>query len=244
MPLPPLTVAAAAPVEWRQWAMIAGGALLLGYLVLRPMLGGRGGLLGGLSGGRRDPLARPPGQLDPHRLRSTERQLESLLVELEQMSRAISGQLDTRSARLEAQLAEANATIAALDAKLAEARAAPGVGRLDGRDGRDGRGGRGAADDSIDFRPMRLATRRPSDYADPADDPLPGGPFALRPFDARPVEPPGREESNLLPAPPRVDPSTEAIYARADAGESPAAIAHDLGRPSGEVELILALRPR
>ena len=200
-PLPPLTVAAADPAEWRQWAMIAGGALLLGYLVLRPMLGGRGGVLGSRTGGR-DPLARSPGQLDLARQRATERQLESLLVELESMSRAISGQLDTRAARLEALIAEA-------DAKVAELRGAVDSARGEGGDGR---------------RPV------------PAD---PFGP-ARRP----PVEPPGREESNLAPPSPRVDPTTAEIYALSDGGQPSAAIAQKLNRPSGEIELILALRPR
>ena len=51
--------------------------------------------------------------------------------------------------------------------------------------------------------------------------------------------------STPLPeAPPRVDPRHGEVYQMADEGRSPHEIAHQLSRPQGEVELILALRDR
>jgi hypothetical protein len=50
----------------------------------------------------------------------------------------------------------------------------------------------------------------------------------------------------VAPPPPsdRTDPRHERIYALADQGLSPRDIARELGRPTGEIELILALRPQ
>ncbi len=44
--------------------------------------------------------------------------------------------------------------------------------------------------------------------------------------------------------PPGQDPAYEPIYTLADGGKSPRQIAQELGRQPGEIELILALRPR
>jgi hypothetical protein len=44
------------------------------------------------------------------------------------------------------------------------------------------------------------------------------------------------------PPAPSIDPRHAEIYALADQGRSPRDIATHLGRPSGEIELILALR--
>ncbi len=202
----PLSIAVpaqVAPGDWQQWVLIVGGFTLLGYFYLRSR-GVR----------RRDPLSRAPKQVatatDLARHRATERQLESLLVDLEQMSRQISAQLDTRAARLEALLAEADEKIAALD------RAA---GRGDGNGLNHG-----------SHRPLHgvevrgVATSPMSLYA--------AGP------------PVGPEPSNLAPPPDGVDRTTAKIYAMADEGRPAAQIAHDIHRPQGEVELILALRPR
>ena len=50
---------------------------------------------------KEDPLSRPPGLA---RQRSVERDMSNLLVELSEMARQMTGQLDTRAARLEALL--------------------------------------------------------------------------------------------------------------------------------------------
>jgi len=58
-----------------------------------------------------DPLSRPPGLA---RQRSVERDMSNLLVELSDMARQMTGQLDTRAARLEALMREADEKIAML----------------------------------------------------------------------------------------------------------------------------------
>ena len=50
--------------------------------------------------------------------------------------------------------------------------------------------------------------------------------------------------SVLGPSTDRIDPRHAQIYALADQGHGPRDIARELGRPTGEIELILALRPQ
>jgi len=60
---------------------------------------------------RRDPLKRPATSSPQRSLaaeRSTERQMQSLVLELEQLSRTMAGQLDAKAAKLEALIAQAN----------------------------------------------------------------------------------------------------------------------------------------
>ena len=191
-PTPLLT--AVGPQDWRQWVMIAAGAGLLGYFYLKSRMGKRP-----------DPLSRGPRQIVSHndlaRQRATERQLEGLMVELEQMSRQISAQLDTRMARLEVLLAEADEKLARLESAPSPARPAP---ELFGR---------------------------------PAPAPSPA-PEARDPRDNR------DEASNLYLPPEGIDRTTAKIYGMADAGVPHGQIALDVDRPLGEVDLILALRPR
>ena len=192
---PPQFFAAAAPVDWQQWVLIAGGFGLLGYFYLRSR-GGR----------RRDPLSRAPreiaGAVDLARHRATERQLEGLLVDLEQMSRQISAQLDTRAARLEALLNEADEKIAALD----------------------------------------RANQLPIATSQRERDPF----FTAKPQAAveRAESSSSPEPPNLSPPPDGVDRTTARIYALSDEGRPTGQIAMEINRPQGEVELILALRPR
>src|SRR5438552_680935 len=73
------------------WVLIAlGGATIL-YALFRPSMRGK----------RADPLERSPLSTRLAQQRNTERQMESLLVELSEMARQISAQLDTRSQKLE-----------------------------------------------------------------------------------------------------------------------------------------------
>jgi hypothetical protein len=133
---------------------------------------------------KKDPLEHKP-SMSLAQQRSVERQMQNLLVELSEMARQISAQLDTRAAKLELLIKDA-------DQRLAELK--------------------------------RLQA------------PLPPAPFA---------EPPtGTENSNLAPPPLEIDPRHVEIYDLADAGKSPQDIAAKLDRPKGEIELILALRPR
>ena len=172
-----------------KWLAIGAGLFVLAYFILRPMAK------------RKDPLARsgPTGTLSKQR--SVEREMSNLLVELSEMSRQITAQLDTRAAKLELLLKEADEKIEAL-------RAANGAA--------------GA--------PSSSAARRE-----------PPGPTAERMAllgDAD--EPAAPSEASRVP----IDPRHAEVYALADAGRSAHEIASRLGRPSGEVELILALRPR
>jgi hypothetical protein len=150
----------------QMWVLVALGMMTILYAVfLRPM-----------RRQKKDPLARPigqgPGSLA--RQRDVERQMETLLVELAGMARQITGQLDTRAARLQELIRQADAAIA----------------RLNG------------------------APRREAGAAEMAE------------------------------AESEEDQRHAAVYQLADSGMDCGQIAQRLERPSGEIELILALRAR
>jgi hypothetical protein len=133
-----------------------------------------------------DPLTRPPAFNSLAQQRSVERQMQNLLVELSEMARQVTAGLDTRAAKLDALIREADekiATLAALQQAAATNHHAPAA-------------------------------------AEPSPAPIPP-PCAYEP-DPRHVE----------------------IYTLADQGQTPSQIAGQLNRPNGEIELILALRPR
>lgn len=154
------------------WVLLGLGVVALIYIVvLRPMMR------------RKDPLERPPAFASLSQQRAVERQMQNLLVELSEMARQISAQLDTRAAKLELLIREADQKIAAL----------------------------GDAGRSIGEQGSRL------------DAPAAAGTVAE-------VEEP--------------DPRHADVYALADQGQNAGDIAAQLGRPRGEVELILALRNR
>ena len=177
----------AAPDPMTKWIMIAlsGGAIL--YLTLiRPAMK------------KKDPLSKqqPSTPMAANRLaaqRDTERVMQNLLVELAEMSRQISAQLDTRSQKLELLMQQADERIAALRQMQGE-RATPAL-----------------------FRQVES----PVDLYTPRE--------TL-------IEPPRPALGD--------DARHQEIYAMADNGRGASDIARELGRPRGEVELILALRPR
>jgi hypothetical protein len=91
------------------WTLIVLGAFALVYLsVLRPMMR------------KKDPLDRPPAFASLSQQRSVERQMQNLLVELSEMARQISAQLDTRVAKLEALIKEADEKIATMHSQSSE----------------------------------------------------------------------------------------------------------------------------
>jgi hypothetical protein len=92
------------------YAIYGVAALSLMYIVLRPMLRRRQ---------PRDPLAKSPGQSSLARQRAVDRQMETLLVELSEMAQQITAQIDTRSAKLEALIREADEKLAALRGAIA-----------------------------------------------------------------------------------------------------------------------------
>jgi hypothetical protein len=135
---------------------------------------------------KKDPLARAPASSSLAQQRSVERQMQNLLVELSEMARQITAGLDTRSAKLDALIREADEKIATLTALQRSIMAIP-----------------------------------PAAAPPPPEAPPPPPPSAYEP-DPRHVE----------------------VYTLADQGHSPTQIAGQLNRPNGEIELILALRPR
>lgn len=150
--------------------MYAAAALGLAYILFR-------------AGGKRrrkDPLADSPVRFGMSQQKSVEREMQSLLVELSEMSRQITAQLDTRSTKLEILLREA-------DDKIAELRA--------------------------------LSTAAPGEARSTESFTPPAAPSALDD-----------------------DPRHASVYRLADQGMPSQQIATELGRPNGEVELILALR--
>jgi hypothetical protein len=145
-----------------KWAAIILAILTVVYATVRPLFR------------KKDPLARPPAFGSLAQQRSVERQMQNVLVEMSEMARQITAQLDTRAAKLEALIREA-------DEKIATLKSTPGQ------------------------------QESPEVLSQPHDQPI-------------------------------FDPGHSVVYALADKGRSSAEIAHELNRPRGEIELILALR--
>lgn len=169
----------------KQWLAIGAGIFLLAYFVLRP-----------LARRKEDPLGSAGTGPSISRQRSVEREMSNLLVELSEMARQVTAQLDTRSTKLELLMKEADEKIQTLRA-LNEAGTAPATRE--------------------DSSPLRSASAEREALLKSLPNPT----------DSPPTD---------------VDPRHAEIYALADAGRSTVDIASRLGRPSGEIELILALR--
>jgi hypothetical protein len=152
-----------------RWLMIIAAVLTILYAVMRP------------SRRKKDPLDRSNPSPTLASQRQVERDMNNLLVELSEMARQITAQLDTRATRLQLLIAEA------------------------------------------DQRLERLSAC--------------GGSTST------PERPPSNRHADV-PAPPPVDPRHIEVYVLADQGRTAGEIAARLSRPSGEVELILALRER
>jgi hypothetical protein len=153
-----------AATEAMQWIVYVVGALTIVFVVLRPSLR------------KKDPLQQSTPKLGMAQQRAVEREMSNLLVEMSEMARQITGQLDTRAGKLEVLMQEA-------DKKIAE------------------------------LKRLQATHHEP---------------------EIKPLEP--------KPTPIPNDARYSAIYNLADAGHSVQEIAHQLNRPRGEVELILALR--
>lgn len=155
-----------------RWALLGAGVAAVAYVTfIRPLRNKK----------KKDPLDRTPRPSSLAQQRSVEREMNNLLLELSEMARHMTAQLDTRSAKLELLIKEADEKIAALKAAGVTAAETPRI-------------------------------------APPAD----------RNFE--------------LPSTPAADPRHAVVYQLADQGHSPRQIAQELGRPNGEIELILALR--
>jgi hypothetical protein len=156
-----------------KWIVAASAVIVILLTVFRPMFR------------KKDPLDAAPSKKTLAQQRSVERQMETLVVELEKMARQITAQLDTRAGKLELLIKEADEKIAGL-ARAAASGPTPGQSN-----------------------PTIGATTPPTSTL-------------LSEHDARHND----------------------VYSLADQGRAPHEIAHILDRPSGEVELILALRKR
>jgi hypothetical protein len=159
-----------------RWMLFSLAIITILYAVFRPAFR------------KKDPLNRPSPFASLSQQRSVERQMQNVLVELAEMSRQISAQLDTRASRLEQLIKEADEKLAALKSATGNGQATP-----------------------------------------------PPAPAALH-------RDPPPEEPALGPATNSVESQHADVYALADQGRSPREIAERLNRPSGEIELILALR--
>jgi hypothetical protein len=185
----------------KQWLAIGGALFLVIYFVIRPMARRR----------TKDPLSKfEPGGGGMAKQRGVEREMSNLLVELSEMARQVTAQLDTRSTKLELLMREADEKIETLR-------------QLNGSAPQ----GQQAHSSPMTYAtstspPVQLA-RQSSAERDALMQPLEGAPPA-----------PVTEA--------QIDARHAEIYALADQGSSPRDIASRLGRPSGEIELILALR--
>lgn len=187
----PLSLLAAANVpapadQTANYVLIGAGVVFLVYTFMR-MNRRR----------KKDPFDTPYQARTLAQQRSTERQFENLLVEFSEMSRQMSAQLDTRAAKLEALIQDADERIARMEALSRQAPARP-------------------------------------DFA------LPKEPVIETPLPSPIVE---VKADDVAPSP-TLDAGHAEVYRLADEGKNVSSIASTLGRPSGEVELILALRPK
>jgi hypothetical protein len=89
-----------------QWVVLGVGALATLYLLMRPKLKAR-----------RDPLERRPA-LGVSQQRQLERDMSNLMVEMLETARQMTAQLDTRAARLEVLIEQADQRLAALKAGI------------------------------------------------------------------------------------------------------------------------------
>jgi|HubBroStandDraft_6_1064221.scaffolds.fasta_scaffold571304_1 hypothetical protein len=162
-----------------KWAVILLSVLTILYAAFRSFFR------------KKDPLDKPPAFGSLAQQRSVERQMQNVLVEMSEMARQITAQLDTRAAKLESLIKDADQRIAAMKSQPA------------------------------------VPPQNPPQYQQQSP-PAAGsgsGPFMAESTDQ-----------------PMIDPRHALVYALADQGRSPKDIAQELNRPSGEIELILALR--
>ncbi len=169
--------------------------------------------------------ARREGEFAHRESTAVKADLERLLVELSNLSRQINGQIDTRFAKLELSMVDADRRIAQLQRLLEESREA---GRLD-----DERISRAVADANVAARPAASPVRPSLDLR--VDD------AGIQPAAGTDVPPAMPPESASRPTA-AADSLHERIFELSDAGLSVVEIARRTGQSVGEVELILRLR--
>jgi hypothetical protein len=176
---------------------------------------------------KKDPLSRPATFGSLAQQRSVERQMQNVLVEMSEMARQITAQLDTRAARLEMLIKDADQRLEALKSATlqppAQSVATEALTNL--LNHRDSANGDAKVADTAKSNSATGAAARSEIFG---EDPA-------RSNAARP-------DANASAQPAPVDPKHLQIYRLADQGRSAREIAQELNRPSGEIELILALR--
>jgi hypothetical protein len=161
------------------------------------------------------------------------RDMEDLLVELQELSRKISAEIETRFAKLEAAIQDADRRIAVLNRlnrELDENSSGSGSGSDSQQTKRSGQTGK----TSKKKKPSR-ATRSNSKSTDSGDS-------KPRASSARSDDGKSEDRKSESAGTANLDSRNDVIYELADAGLTPVEIARDLGRTPGEVELILNLR--
>src|SRR2546423_8608216 len=106
--------------EQRGWIALGVAGICIAYLLFRPKMRKKP-----------DPLERPASFGSLSQQRVVERQMQNLLVELSEMARQISAQIDTRVTKLELLIKEADEKLAAMQAAQRQPLAAS---RPSGRD--------------------------------------------------------------------------------------------------------------
>jgi hypothetical protein len=91
----------------QNWILYGVVMFLIAYMVIRPMMKRK-----------KDPLEKSAVPSSLAQQRSVERQMQNILVELSEMSRQITAQLDTRAAKLELLIKDADERIAKLQASV------------------------------------------------------------------------------------------------------------------------------
>ena len=230
----PFLLAFNLPTGDSSW-MIYGTMGLIGmYLVLRPKK-------------KKDPLSPAP-IFSVARQRQVEDQMQSLLVELSQMARQISAQLDNRATRLELLIKEADEKIAELKGianttkeKIIEedsAHATPVMKIVP-----DSTAIQAVADQAMDTVEISQTVQQmeQSSSRSSAISPEMNEPVDASTHDDYPQHIDRKSDESQMPATP-IDQRHARIYELAEQGKTITEIAKTLARPTGEVELILALR--
>jgi hypothetical protein len=156
------------------YLMMGVSVLFILFVLFRPVFGRK-----------RDPLTNSPLRFSVSQQKNLERDMQNLLVELHEMARTMTAQIETRAKKLELLIAEADEKIARLQSGASTG--APASGAT-------------PRPQSIDLPAQSESTQRPDQHAE--------------------------------------------VYQLADAGLDGRQIAARLGRPFGEIELLLALRRR
>ncbi len=229
-----------------QWAALALGVVTILYMVvIRPMRKGKS---------RPDPLERKPIQSTLAQQRAIERDMGNLLVQYEEMIRRMTAQVDTRAKKLEMLIQDAEGTIARLNALIAAAANPAGPSTspsltASGKESLPAAPSTGSPRTDLSQAPDGSEAGNPAQGGEPRLLAMAEmGPSQPKPAEA--VTNPGSETAKPVTRKP-ADPSDPTgktedrhadIYRLADGGRSPHQIAQELGRPYGEVELILHLR--